>query len=296
MTLTFRFSLIVLLLLVLAPVTTSAKRIGNSSSHIHPNTTEEFETCEFSNLAHAITWAPVEVECPVCKTKNNFLEPMSYGNYIYDFPSKYQLVFWPHTDSASWYSCKKCRYTAYMGVFKNVPPEKIAELRTLLEGVYLPPQKTISGEEGRHRPPYTEISVAERIAVAEKVYRVLGNPDDAFWNHFYRVKAYHLENDKKLAEADEARKKSLALSERMLADKEKAGSRKEVLYLIGAMKYFLRDRVGALKSFEAASKLTLADKELDEEQNKNYDEYLSSLIKEYIEMLEKGEGPKMDGL
>ena len=296
MTLTFRFSLIVLLLLVLAPVTTSAKGIGNSSSHLHPNTTEEFETCEFSNLAHAITWAPVEVECPVCKTKNNFLEPMSWGSYIYHYPSKYQLVFWPHTDGASWYSCKKCRYTAFMGIFKDVPPEKIAELRTLLEGVYLPPQKTITGDEGPHRPPYNGIPLAARIAVAEKVYRVLGKTDDAFWNHFYRVKAYHLETDKKLAEADEARKKSLALSERMLADKEKAGSRKEVLYLIGAMKYFLRDGLGALKSFEAASKLTLADKELDEEQNKNYDEYLSGLIKEYIEMLEKGEGPKMDGL
>ncbi len=43
------------------------------------------------------TWADKEFVCPVCKTQNTFGVIMSYGTYIYQWPSKYQFIFWPMT-------------------------------------------------------------------------------------------------------------------------------------------------------------------------------------------------------
>lgn len=99
---------------------------------VFPVAHAESEYCELTTPG-LITWSPDEIECPVCQTKNIFMVVGSYGNYIYQFPSKYQLVFWPVTDSPSWYSCKKCRYTAFMGEFNEVPKDKIADLRNCLK-------------------------------------------------------------------------------------------------------------------------------------------------------------------
>jgi len=217
---------------------------------------------------------------------------VSYGNYIYRWPSKFQLIFWPNTDGTAWYSCKKCRYTRFMGSFEKVPKEKLAELRTMLEGVKLPPQKEVPDKDGSRRPPYLDIPTSDKLVVVEKIERLLGGRDDDDWSHFYRVQGYHFAAEKKQTEADEARKKALAIIERQLLDKSKDGQRKEFLLLAGAMQYFLRDDAKAKASFEQAAKLELANPELNAEQNKNYGDYLTQLIKEYLEILQKGKGPR----
>ena len=253
---------------------------------LHAHATREPST------SAAITWSPVEVECPICKTKNIFMQWSTYGSYIYQWPEKYQLVFWPYTDGAAWYSCKKCRLTAFMSDFKEIPAEKIPELRKALEDAKLPPQKERSEKESREHPPYLEIPTAARLVVAEKVYRALGRTDDHFWSHFYRVMGYHFDQDGKQTDADEARRKALALTERFLADEANEGVRKEMLYISGALKHFLRDDAGSLRDFEEAKKLTYAAKEIEPEKNEGYNAYISKLIDEYLEMLRKGKGPR----
>jgi hypothetical protein len=251
----------------------------------------ETESCPIASAAF-ITWFPDEKTCPICDTKNIFMVPGSWGNYIYQYPSKYQLIFWPYTDGASWYSCKKCRMTAFMGDFENVPKEKVAELRKVLESVTLPAQKTLSEKESLEHPPYLDLPLSNRMLVAEKVYQTLGVKEDGFWAQFYRVLGSHLENDKKLPGAAEARRKALKIVEPWLTDKAKEGQRKESLYICGAMRHFLDEDTEAMKLFVAAEKLKYSDASLNAEQNEGYDKYLSTLIKEYIEMLKKGEGPK----
>jgi hypothetical protein len=291
---TIRFASCMLLLLVFIVSCGRATRAHDLTPDVcepaHAHAANKVNQKMFASAL--ITWSPVEVECPVCQTKNIFLEWVSYGNYIYQFPSKYQLVFWPLTDSPSWYSCKKCRLTAYIGEFKEVPKDKIPALREMLKGVSLPPQKELSKKESLEHQPYLGIPVSARLVVAEKVYRTLGRTDDDFWSIFYRVMAYHFDADKKQPEADEARRKALALIERALADKTKEGVRKELLYLSGAMKHFLRDDAAALRDFEEAKKLTFAHPERKAEDNEGYNGYISKLIDEYIEMLRKGEGPR----
>ncbi|MGH9908384.1 MAG: hypothetical protein ACRD8U_22700 [Pyrinomonadaceae bacterium] len=179
-----------------------------------------------------------------------------------------------------------------MDDFKNPALEKLPELRNMLKTVTLPAQKNRSDKESMEHPPYLEIPTADRLIVAAKVYQTLGRTGNDFWSHFYRVMGFHFEHAKRQDEADEARRKSLAITERFLSDQ--SGSelpRKELLYIAGAMKHFLRDEAGALKSFEDASSLTYSNKNFSLEQNKNSDSYLSALIKEYIDMIQKGKGP-----
>ncbi len=48
--------------------------------------------------ALATTWASSEKTDPMTGEKVPSHEIMSYGGYIYNWPSKYDLVFWPFTD------------------------------------------------------------------------------------------------------------------------------------------------------------------------------------------------------
>src|SRR5262245_56434861 len=71
-------------------------------------------TLRVNTKVFATTWAPKEVNCPLCQTKNTFKEPMSWGSYIYSWPEKFQYIFWPLTDKPVLYCCKKCHLTAFM--------------------------------------------------------------------------------------------------------------------------------------------------------------------------------------
>lgn len=89
-----------------------------------------------AHSAFATTWAPVEVVCPVCKHKNTFMGIMSFGNYIYHWPSKFQYIYWPLTDTNVLYSCSNCHYTALMFDFNDPKPEKLAQIKQMLANLF----------------------------------------------------------------------------------------------------------------------------------------------------------------
>jgi uncharacterized protein (DUF2225 family) len=248
--------------------------------------------CFVAPTAAAITWVEQEVECPVCHTKNVFLVPGSWGSYIYQDESKFELVFWPFTAGPSYHSCKKCRYTAFMGDFEKAPKEKHAELLKVLGGVRLEPRRDGESATKYYKEAvYLDIPLAERLLVAQKVYEVLGR-DEEFWCYFQRVLGHTFEGEKRQAEADEARRRALGLAEKMLADGARAGQRKELLYIAGAMRHFLRDDAGARRDFREAAKLKYSRADMKPEQAANYDEFLSDLLKQYFEKLEGKPGRK----
>src|SRR5262245_37271311 len=53
-------------------------------------------------------------------------EPMSYGSYIYQWPSKYDQVFWPLTDSHSIWFCRESGFAAFVGDFELGADERAA--------------------------------------------------------------------------------------------------------------------------------------------------------------------------
>lgn len=228
----------------------------------------------------ATTWSPKEVVCPLCKTSNTFMEVMSYGSYIYQWPEKFQLIFWPLTDTNVLYSCKKCRLTAFMWDFAEIPKEKLTAIKTKLDTLALKPV-----EEA-----YNKIPMSQRLDIAAGIYTVLVQ-DEAFWCRFYRVKGYHYEAEKREADAASARGKALEICQRQLAAKEDPGARKELLMISGAMRYFLNDNAGALKDLREAAELTYNNAKLDAEQSKNFNEYLSALLKDYIARIQAGAKP-----
>lgn len=240
-----------------------------------------------ARAAARITWFPKEVECPVCKTKNTFLVPGSWGSYIYQYPEKFELIFWPLTDSPTIHTCKQCHVSVFMWDFEELPKEKHEELRKQLQAFKL--DYTGKRSEYYEDADYLRIPSTQRLLAAEQTYKILGR-DDEFWCRFYRTLGYHYEANKQQPQADEARRKALLLAERLLADKARAGERKELLYITGAMRHFLKDDPGALKNFREAEGLKYESKAMGPEKSKNYDEFLSDLLRQYFELLgAKGE-------
>jgi uncharacterized protein (DUF2225 family) len=231
----------------------------------------------------AITTVHEKVVCPICSTENDFLAYASWGSYVYQYPSKFQLVFWPDTWSATVYSCKKCHLSLFMWDFNEFPKEKIESTKKSLEGV-----KLSSGYK-----TYTDIPASEKLQIAERVYQGW-NRDDEFWSHFYRVLGYHFAQEKKPEQAKEARLHALQITLRMLADSANEGRKKELLFLAASMHHFTGDNATALQELKTASALEYRDAKGDRERSKNYDAYLARLIKEFIPAIEQNKVP--DGL
>jgi hypothetical protein len=227
-------------------------------------------------LAAETTWAPKDFDCPMCKTKNTFMVIMSYGSYIYSWPSKFQYIFWPLTDKNVVYSCRSCRLSCLMWDFEKIPKDKFEKIREALKDAKLDANDD-----------YAEIPMSQRLAAAEKVYALLDR-DEEFWCQFYRVQGYHLEREKKDEQAAAARKKALEIAVKLADQKENEGIRKRFLLISGSMKYFCKDVEGALKDLKAASALKYVDKEKKDESD-GLDGYLGEVLKEFVRKIEAKE-------
>jgi len=229
-------------------------------------------------VASATTWFADDVECPLCGMTNEFQAVMSYGTYIYNWPSKFELIFWPDTDGNVLYSCRNCKYTSFMYDFRDPPEDKLDALR----------EAATEADFGGGFKTYTDIPMTARLAAAENIYRVLDREDD-FWCRFYRIVGYHAAAEGLTEEAAAARGEALAIAEALLKDEARAGERKESLVISGAMRYLRGDPAGARADLEAALPLTYDNPAVEAERNEGYNGYLNSLLEEYIAKIEDGE-------
>jgi hypothetical protein len=248
----------------------------------------------------AITGGPADMKCPLCNEKNTLWEWWSYGSYIYHWPSKFHLIFWPYTDSHNLFLCAKCHFTAFSGDWREPPKEKLEDTRKLLLGIAAPviPAPDLAPgdkeeEKAWKRMVYAKVPISERLKIAEEVYALWGR-DDEWWCHFYRVKGYHLEEEKKLDAAKEARQKALELALKLANDPNRAGQKKQFLFIAGSMRYYTGDPNGALADFRIASATDFRHPKTPEENNKGYTEYLNGIIKEFIAAMEAGRRPDAD--
>lgn len=224
----------------------------------------------------ATTWVPAEHTCPVCKYKHMYREIASYGSYIYHWPSKYQYVFWPLTDSPSVYSCPQCRFSTYMWDFDSIPENKRDTLTNFLTTVKL---------DNKYKD-YTDIPMTTRLEIAENVYGILGKGTQ-FWCTFYRVLGYHYEQEKNNEKAKESRLKSLDLARSMLSDTTYIGQEKEILFIIAAMNNFTGQKDSAFVYLDKANQLTYKNKKWKEENSKGLDTYLTNLIEKSKDFMRK---------
>lgn len=230
--------------------------------------------CAASGSALATTWFPKDFKCPIDDTKNTFLVVGSYGSYIYSWESKYQWLFFPQTESPTFYMCKKCHLTTYMWDFDKLPKDKLPEIKKLLNGLKV----------SKNFKDYQEISVTERLEVMEKVYSALDKSED-WWEAFYRVKGYHYGKAGDAAKAAEARKKSLELLQKEISNPKSETPEKLLYYISAAMKHFLNDDKAALEDLQKALATKYQEKNLKPEETKDVEESLNERIKDYIEKI-----------
>lgn len=240
--------------------------------------------CVFLTNSYAITWFPKEFTCPVDNEKNTFMVVGSYGSYIYSYPSKYQWLFFPQTDSPTYYMCKKCHLATFMWDFDELPKDKIPEIRKLLADVKI--SKAFNDKE------YTQIPVSERLEVMEKVYSVL-DKDTEWWEQFYRIKGYHYGKEGKSEKASEARKKSLEMIKAELKNEKSKSPKKLLLYISASLKHFLNDDKGANEDLELALKTKYEDKKAEAEEVKNAEDGMNERIKDYLERIKSDKKPRM---
>jgi hypothetical protein len=225
----------------------------------------------FAANGFAITWVPKDFACPIDGEKNTFLVVGSYGSYVYNYPSKYQGLFFPQTDSPTFYICKRCHLATYMWDFDKIPTSKLPELKQLLAGIKV----------SRLFAKYTELPVSERLEIMEKVYAVLGKDGD-WWENFYRVKGYHYGREGLAAKATDARRRSLELIAKDIENPKNAAPKKLLYYLSGAMKHFIGDDQGAVLDLATAQKMRYENKAENPEENRGAEAVLNERIADYI--------------
>ena len=220
----------------------------------------------------------VTVKCPICGEENTFYGFAGWGGYLYSYPSKFQMVFFPHTYPTSLWTCKKCHYTAWIGDFEALPAEKIEAARNALKEAALPEFTN-----------YERVPMADRLAVAERIYRELGK-DDLFWSYFYQVKGFHLGACSQAEMAKQSRLKAAGVLKRLVADPKYTEERKPLLLALAAMRHYLGDEQAALET------LAMAASEPDPPSaRKNTDKFLDNfhdkLIAEYREAIKSRSVP-----
>jgi hypothetical protein len=215
-----------------------------------------------SSNAFAITWGrPEERPDPVIDGATCAVsEPMSWGSYIYHWPSKYDQVFFPLTDEHAIWFCRESGFTAFIGDFELTPEEKAA-LVAHLPQVY-------------HRQDDRTPDTSVLLQLLQESYgqrRV----DREFRIRLLRVLAY--DYDAGLQDYETAarlRKEALVLIVDALGTELEEGKRLEYLFVAAA---YYREFGDVGSSDAKLAELNSALQGSTDEEVKGYVEYLSEL-------------------
>jgi len=232
----------------------------------------------------ATTWASKDMECPLCGKTTKMEVIASYGSYIYNWPSKHQLIFWPVTTGYGLYFCQHCHLAMFMGDFQDLANEK-KEKRDAIAKAIAPLKKKQPDKR------YYEIPMPYRLKIAEAAYQKL-EKDDAFWCRFYRVQGYHLDGAGDQQGAKAARIKALKLAEKMIEEKVPEPPQKELVFIKGSMQYFTGQKELAKATLKQVPETPIKpSKTITAEHAKNATVYLDGLANDTLKLIEKGEVP-----
>jgi len=210
--------------------------------------------------AQATTWAEQEVADPINQDEVcDVSSPMSYGSYIYQWPSKYDQIFWPKTDPNGIWFCEKSGYIAFMEDFDNLSKDDITRISQYLS----------ENQLDNHTPK-------DKLKHLEALY-ALRELDQAKKIQLLRTFAYLNEGLENLAKANALRERALVEIENQISLELEEGQRLEYFYL--AANYH-RQFGHTEKSDQYIEKLLAAIDGLKDEQLSGFAKYLSELVKE----------------
>lgn len=194
-------------------------------------------TFVFASIANATTWSePERIADPLQSNSHCLVEsPTSWGGYIYQWPSKYDQVFWPRTDPKGIWFCSKSGFTAFIGDFELTPNEKAAVAEKL----------------ATFYKPINKPTLREKLVLLEKSYGAR-NQDTRAKIELLRVLAYYHEAD--LRDFDGAaalRHKAQEMIEAALSTERRPACRMQYLFVSAVY----NREFGDLAKSEAAAKL-----------------------------------------
>lgn len=213
--------------------------------------------------AHATTWTePEPVPDPVRPgARCAVSQPMSSGSYVYQWPSKYDQVFWPLTDPNGIWFCPESGFTAFIGDFELNANEQAA-LATELATSYQQTQNP---------------SLRDKLGLLQKSYAAR-SPDARTKIRLLRVLAYYHETEfEDFNEASNFRRKALEMIETALATQLLEGDRLEYLFVSAA---YYREFGDLDKSGTQRKLLQQALKESSDKKLAGFVEYLTELEKD----------------
>ena len=218
--------------------------------------------------AHAITFTPGTKPDPFTPGKTcDAPKIASYGDYIYDWPSKYDLVFSPR-DYPQWiWRCEASGYVSFPHEFDTFAGGEKARLAAYLK------QANFGPKLKDERSGISE-ALLEHL---EKVYDLRDNSDE-FKASLLRYFAWQYRAKPK---ADDYRRRALALYKTMLASGTlDSGGLLQAYYILGFYSYKLGDPQSAKKYFAALKNVASIDPETKETRRGN--PYLETLAKEVL--------------
>jgi len=229
--------------------------------------------------ALATTWADSETDCPVCRKKVEVMEVASFGSYIYRWPSRLQMIFWPATDGLSFWFCKHCHAAWMMGDLRDLGQAKRDKIEKALAPLRKPQPDV----------PYNQVPLDYRLAMARAVYGQL-DENEFFWSHFHRVRGYHLEGLGQKDAARAARTEALAITEKALAGELDQAQRKELLLVKGAMQYLTGKPDDARETLKTARAAPVEQStNLSAEKAANIAEFLDEVIDDLVQHVARAE-------
>ena len=142
--------------------------------------------CIFSSVCHSTLVSNVQSLCPVCNKEISVLVWASFGSYIYERESKYDLIYFPYDDPRFIWMCKHCGYAQVKKYFTDLSQEEKGRLKEFLSSRWQSKsQNDISIEE-----PNDISAIEARLSQAILINKFL-KKDDEFWAWFNRVLIFH---------------------------------------------------------------------------------------------------------
>ena len=210
--------------------------------------------------AYSTTWSEKEIQDPISGETTKVYDIMSYGGYIYNWPSKYDAVFWPLTDTKFIRFNTKSGYIAFGSDFEEINDAEKKQVTEFLKQNYDPAN-----------PPVSHIDMLKWLF---KVYEVRG-ADNEFKIRHYCLMSYLTR--KNTSESSNYRKKALSLMDKYL-NSAKPSMYKAQLYIVAGF-YSALLKIGNEEIYW--DKLTNSEYGIDDpEKLKSSKEYIDKILKE----------------
>jgi len=160
---------------------------------------------------------------------------VSSGSYIYNWLSKYDAVYWPHTDARWIWVCDNSGYVSFGDDFSELSNTEKKNISAYLDG--------------QSRKVTSSSPISEKLRVLEETYR-LREKDHAFWAWFYRILAYWNKHDTQVA--NDYRQRALGFVEMDLPNLKEGQDIIQAYYIIGEYSRILGNQEKAKTFFTRA--------------------------------------------